>query len=139
MNRKKRRPLLVVILLVILLTALLVGRMRIRTDNQHSIPSRSEVGFEEIDRHPQKLIFTKHARCRMDCRQIDESEVKEIIEKGTINYNKSDPSHKPDPTYALEGITHDKQHVRLVVAPSEHELVVITCIDLDHEWSCHCD
>lgn len=75
----------------------------------------------------------------MDCRQIDESEVREIIERGTVNYYKSDPSHKPDPTFAVEGFTRDQQHVRLIVAKSKNELVLITCIDLDHEWTCNCD
>src|SRR4051812_17049358 len=62
-----------------------------------------------IDRHPGHLIYTKHARCRMDCRHIDESEVTEILEKGRINYRKSEPAGRPDPKYALEGTTHDGQ------------------------------
>lgn len=85
-----------------------------------------------------KLIYTKHALCRMDCRKIDESEVKEILEKGNINYSKSDPASRPDPKYALEGTTRDNQRVRIVFASSESRVVVITVIDLDTEWSCDC-
>lgn len=85
------------------------------------------------------LIYTRHARCRMDCRHIDESEVREILQKGKINYSKSDLNAKPDPKYALEGITHDNQQVRIVFAPSKRGMVVITCIDMDAEWQCHCN
>ena len=85
------------------------------------------------------VIYTKHARCRMDCRRIDESEVKEILQKGTINYAKSEPNDKPDPKYALEGITHDGQEVRIVFAPSKKGMVVITVIDMKQEWQCACN
>ncbi|OQP45016.1 hypothetical protein A4H97_33170 [Niastella yeongjuensis] len=91
-----------------------------------------------INRHPGHLIYTKHARCRMGCRNIDEAEVEEILEKGRINYRKSEPAGRPDPKYALEGTTHDGQQVRIIFAPAKRGMVVITVIDLDHEWSCDC-
>ena len=74
----------------------------------------------------------------MKCRQIDDSEVKEILENGRINYDKSEPAGRPDPKFALEGRTHDNQHVRIVFAPAERGLVVITVIDLEKEWICNC-
>ena len=92
---------------------------------------------EPIDRNSNKIIYSKHARCRMDCRHIDESEVKEILKEGVINYSKVEESEKGK-TYPLEGITHDKQHVRIVIAPHIDELVVVTVIDLDTEWACDC-
>ena len=91
-----------------------------------------------LDRSVSHFIFTKHARCRMDCRHIDESEVREILQKGTINYGKSEPNDKPDPKYAVEGRTHDGQQVRIVFAPSRRGIVVITVIDLNVEWQCDC-
>jgi hypothetical protein len=48
----------------------------------------------------------------MNCRHIDESEVKEILEKGTINLAKVESDDRGK-TYPLEGITRDRQHVRL--------------------------
>jgi len=92
----------------------------------------------KIDRNPDHLIYTKHARCRMGCRHIDESEVQEILKNGTINYGKSEPAARPDPKYAFEGTTHDNQKVRIVFAPSQRGTVVITVIDLGTEWSCDC-
>ncbi|MFT3908077.1 MAG: DUF4258 domain-containing protein [Ferruginibacter sp.] len=102
-----------------------------------SAPEQPVIENEPIDRSISKIIYSKHARCRMDCRHIDESEVKEILKEGVINYNKVEESEKGK-TYPLEGVTHDKQHVRIVIAPHTDELVVVTVIDLDKEWSCDC-
>ena len=73
----------------------------------------------------------------MDCRHIDESEIKEILENGKLNYSKIEEDARGK-TYPLEGITHDKQHVRVVFAPKDNGLLVVTCIDLDTEWACDC-
>ncbi len=92
---------------------------------------------EPFDRSSTTIAFSKHARCRMDCRHIDESEVKEILKEGVINYNKIEEDERGK-TYPLEGITHDRQHVRIVIAPHSNELIVVTVIDLDKEWPCNC-
>src|ERR1700750_884126 len=60
-----------------------------------------------INRHPGSLIYTKHAKCRMACRHITDKEIKEILERGMINYSKSEPDSKPDPKYAFEGYTDE--------------------------------
>lgn len=92
---------------------------------------------DPIDRTPGRLIFTKHARCRMECRHIDETEVKEILEDGVINYKKVEEDERGK-SYPLEGFTHDKQHVRIVFAPKRNDLVVVTVIDLERDWPCDC-
>jgi hypothetical protein len=101
-------------------------------------PDNGSAGEDVINRHPGKLIYTKHARCRMGCRHIDEAEVEEILAEGRINYRKSEPAGRPDPKYALEGTTRDGQEVRIIFAPAKRGMVVITVIDLDTEWSCNC-
>jgi len=93
---------------------------------------------KSFDRNLTPVIYTKHARCRMGCRHIDESEILDILHNGTINYHKSDLQSKPDPKYALEGYTHDNQKVRIIFAPSKRGMVVITCIDINGEWQCDC-
>ncbi len=98
-------------------------------------PPRQDEGF---NRNEKRLIYTKHARCRMDCRHIDEEEVKEILANGRINERKSDPAARPDPKYALEGTTRDGQEVRIIFAPSARGMVVITVIDLGKDWACDC-
>ena len=100
-------------------------------------PSDAPVREEGLNRRTSHIIYSKHARCRMDCRHIDESEIKEILEKGTINYSKVEDDGRGK-TYPLEGVTHDNQHVRVVFAPKDDGLLVVTCIDLDREWSCDC-
>lgn len=91
-----------------------------------------------IDRQATHLRFSRHARCRMGCRQIDEQEVREIIARGDINAGKVEHSGKGI-SIPLEGITRDRQRVRIVVAPKKNrEMVLVTVIDLDTEWECDC-
>ncbi|MBO9634203.1 MAG: DUF4258 domain-containing protein [Chitinophagaceae bacterium] len=101
-------------------------------------PSDEPTRIEGFNRRTEKLIFTKHARCRMGCRHIDEAEVRDILLNGRINQRKSEPAARPDPKYALEGKTKDGQEVRIIFAPSDRGMVVITVIDLDTEWPCDC-
>jgi len=125
---RKRNPVLVILIVILLIGFFFFQRQKqlVRDDTP-------------FNRNATTVIYTKHARCRMDCRHIDETEVKEILQKGNINYAKSEPNDKPDPKYALEGITHDGQEVRIVFAPSKKGMVVITVIDLKQEWQCACN
>jgi hypothetical protein len=91
-----------------------------------------------LDRNPSRLFFTRHARCRMHCRHITHQEVKDILINGTINYNKSDLQDSRSPSYAVEGMTKDRQHVRIIFAPKSQHLAVVTVIDLDMEYECNC-
>ena len=99
-----------------------------------NIPVNREDG---INRKPHQVIYSRHAICRMGCRHIDESEVMEILENGQLNYEKIEEDNRGK-TYPLEGITHDKQHVRIVFAPKKEDLVVVTVIDLEKDWDCDC-
>lgn len=93
-----------------------------------------------LNRNPSQINYSKHAKCRMDCRHIDESEVKDMIATGTINYKKSDlqkdDCHK---RYAVEGYSKDNQHLRIIVVPCADEITIVTCIDIGAEWECHCE
>jgi len=99
--------------------------------------SSNEQVIPGFNRNTEKLIFSKHARCRMDCRKIDEAEVRAILMNGTVNLKKIQ-SDKRGKTYPVEGYTKDKQHVRIVFAPKGEGLVVVTVIDLETEWKCDC-
>jgi Domain of unknown function (DUF4258) len=104
-------------------------------DKPTSADSRNAL---DVFRDPDaEYYFTKHARCRMECRRITQKEVKEIVRKANVNYRKSDLKAAEGPKYALEGITsRDKQHVRIIVAPKQRHLSIVTVIDLDKEWDC---
>ncbi|HVZ55440.1 MAG TPA: DUF4258 domain-containing protein [Chitinophagaceae bacterium] len=91
-----------------------------------------------LDRRVSFLEYTRHARCRMACRHITQAEVEQILREGTINYRKSDVNAHPCPTYAVEGYSSDNQHLRIVFAQCDYTTKVVTCIDLGHEWACHC-
>ncbi|GAA4327854.1 DUF4258 domain-containing protein [Flaviaesturariibacter amylovorans] len=93
---------------------------------------------EAFDRHPSRLTLTKHARCRMDCRHISESEIREIMNKGIINLAKSDPRDKPCPTYALQGTTEGGESIRVIFAQCSDETRVITTYNLKQDFECHC-
>ena len=91
-----------------------------------------------FDRRISYLEYTRHAKCRMECRHVTQKEVEDIVRNGEINYRKSDVNDVPCPTYALEGYTDDKQHVRIVFAQCDNKTKVVTCIDLDNEFACDC-
>lgn len=74
----------------------------------------------------------------MQCRHISQSEVEEIMQNGKINYNKTDVNAGPCPTYALEGVTQDNQRVRIVYAQCDFKTKVVTVIDLETDFECHC-
>ena len=125
----KRRNGILTLIIILLMLGLVLSRIHFFRAGKNSA---------DFNRNTTLLIYTKHARCRMACRHIDESEVKEILQTGIINYAKSEPHDKPDPKYALEGRTHDGQQVRIIFAPSSRGMLVITVIDLQRQWQCEC-
>ena len=143
---KKAIPYL--LLLILFIVALFVRQYRERnTNNEQTSQTEARKGSErssdsrnslDVFRDPDaEYFFTKHARCRMECRRITQKEVKEIVRKADVNYNKSELDASHGPKYALEGYTSkDRQHVRIIVAPKQKHLSIVTVIDLDKEWEC---
>lgn len=93
---------------------------------------------EAFDRHPTSLSFTKHARCRMDCRHISEEEIREIMGKGIINFNHSNKRDRPCPTFALQGRTTSGESIRVIFAQCPTETKVVTCYNLEEDFECSC-
>jgi hypothetical protein len=96
--------------------------------------------FADLRFHNKPVVLTQHAKCRMGCRQIDASEIQEMLDNGTINQRKSGQSKDEStcPTVALEGKTHDAQTVRIVVAECADKAKIVTVIDLKNEFKCDC-
>ena len=93
----------------------------------------------DLNRNPSQIIYTKHARCRMSCRHINQTEVMEILKDGEINYRKSELNNKDCyKKFAVEGFTKEHQYLRIIFAPCKSEEVVVTVIDLENEWNCDC-
>ena len=93
---------------------------------------------ELFDRHPAYLSYTRHALCRMDCREISKSDIDEVMQRGIINLNRSDRNDRPCPTYALQGTTKDGENLRVIFAQCEEETKVVTCYNLEEDFQCDC-
>ncbi len=135
MNFKKLQPFIFIAILAI--ATFFIRNCRGENKSSDNKEIKNSRG---LDRNPSTINYSKHAKCRMDCRTITESEIKQVLTSGIINYSKSDLK-KSDCTkrYAVDGYSKDGQHIRIVVAPCSDELTVITCIDLDKDWECHCE
>jgi hypothetical protein len=116
------------------------GRQSTAKETPKSGAARTEqYSGRGFNRQVNGLEYTRHARCRMQCRHITQAEVMDIIKNGRINYRKTDVNDRPCPTYALEGYTQDQQHVRIVFAQCQQVTKVVTCIDLESEVKCDCE
>lgn len=134
MKASKLAPFIIILLLGVLLIIVRTCRKE-HTD----IPEKKAIHTPRgLNRSPDAIHYSKHARCRMACRHITETEIKTVIKNGTINYKKSElQTDECKKRYAVEDIVN-KQRIRIIVAPCQNELTVITCIDLDKEWECEC-
>jgi hypothetical protein len=142
-QRKKGNSIASLVLIIVLFLGFFLVKHCSKGDNKKEVTTASSTKQTEIrglDRNPAAINYSKHARCRMECRHIDESEVKEILQTGKINYGKSEIGDNPDckRKYAVEGKTHDNQRVRIIFAPCQSEVTVVTVIDLGTEWTCDC-
>ncbi len=122
-----------------LITIILLGVMVILYFIFGKGGSESKIDKRQKEFRYNEVRYTDHAKCRMECRSIDEKEIKNILEKGEINYKKSDLKDKPCPSYALEGLSDDNHHIRVVVGNCNKEAVIITVVDLDEEHECDCN
>ena len=137
MNLKKIAPFLLLLLLVVI--TLIIKREKNEDSNKELTP-KSRGTTTGLNRNPAAINYSKHARCRMACRHIDESEVEQILQEGKINYTKSELDGADcKKKYAVEGLTRDKQKVRIIFAPCSDEVTVVTVIDIGKEWPCDCE
>ena len=110
------------------------------TDKQKpgQVTDDSNVGNQRLTYNGKELILTYHAKCRMNCREISKSEVREVIREGKENKRKSNPNDARCPTIALEDWTEDGQRVRIIVADCDNVAKLVTVIDLENEYQCDC-
>ena len=108
------------------------------THNDRNDPTTGVNRDRGFDRRISYLKYSKHAKCRMQCRHIAQAEVEAIMQDGKINYNKSDLQNTRCPRYAVEGVTNDDQRVRIVFAQCNETTAVVTVIDLETDFECHC-
>jgi hypothetical protein len=130
-----------IVLIVVVILGVLTWTLKKCKDAKQDYPGRS-VSEAAGDWRHHKLIYTKHARCRMECREISENEVEFVLSNGIINAEKSQEENEEAdghcPTYALEANTKDGQHVRVVFGACDKITKVITAIDLGEDHVCNC-
>ena len=87
-----------------------------------------------------ELDYSRHARCRMKCRDISQSLVEDVYQNGSLNCAKSDPSGQTDgtPRFALELEDGIRGRVRIIVGDNPDNDVIITAIRLDEKDNCAC-
>lgn len=128
-------------LLILAAIGLILLAFKKCSDARQQYPERT-VNSAPGEWRSHKLVYTKHARCRMQCREISEAEVEYILGSGTINEEKSREAGAEAEgncdSYALEGNTKDGQHVRIVFGACEKITKVITAIDLGEDHPCNC-
>jgi hypothetical protein len=141
MNAKRKKTPGGLTLVIVLVLGLIGLGLKKCIQHKESYPERT-VSTATGDWRHHKVIFTSHARCRMECREITEEEVEYILENGVINEAKSKEADEEAtgqcPTFALEGNTKDGQHVRIIFGACEKITKVITAIDLGEEHACNC-
>ena len=70
---------------VIILGVLLIAYIAFRLYAFYRQDDIAQKNSSSFNRNIEHLILTKHAKCRMDCRNITEEEIKEILHDGNIN------------------------------------------------------
>jgi len=125
----------VIFLLILVLAVAFLRKWKGLQEHSDTTQVVRQRGF---DRRTSTLEYTQHARCRMDCRHISQTDINDIMRSGEINYAKTDLQDKPCPTYAVQGYTNDGEHLRVIFAQCETKTKVVTCYDLEKDFECHC-
>lgn len=103
------------------------------------IPTEKQTGDSTIKWTTMVRDYTAHAKCRMECRHINDDEVQEILRNGSTNIAKSELEEvECQRRFAIDGYSKENQHLRIVASPCGNKLTIITCIDLDKKWPCEC-
>jgi len=132
---KKYAPFIILALAAVLLFFVKRNQRGSNTTQHIETTTDAVITDEGFNRNADNIIYTKHARCRMECRRITEGEVKEILQTGKVVANKIEETARGK-TYPLDGRTKEDKMVRIVVAPKKSDLVIVTVIDLDTDWPC---
>ncbi|MFY8090901.1 MAG: DUF4258 domain-containing protein [Chitinophagaceae bacterium] len=139
---KKAFPYIVLAILAVLVLVIKTCKTPSPKIKKNEDTNKNEVVKERgLNRNPSHINYSKHARCRMDCRKVTQREIEDILQNGNINYRKSElQGNDCSKKYAVEGYSkQDNQHLRIIFAPCNNEVTVVTCIDLDVDYECTCN
>ena len=100
---------------------------------------RNEPQKKEIfDRKPSYIEYTRDAECRMNCRKITKEDIRVVMRKGVIVFNKSNLRDRPCPTFAVQGFTDNGENIRIIFQQCRGVTKVVTCYNLKKDFNCDC-
>jgi hypothetical protein len=86
-----------------------------------------------------KIVYSVHAKCIMDCWQIDIENMRAIIKKGDVNFKESNVRNASRSSYAVDGELSGNRKIRIIVTTADSVATIETAIDLDSKKdSCLC-
>lgn len=116
----------------------------------HSVPVTGSFLSPSLKNNTE-IYFSKHAVCRMECRQIRTTDVEQVLQTGIVNLKRSSnvattqlilfasqiPYQYRDcvSRYSLEQFIKSR-NIRIVISACHNRCFVITCIDLENYWPC---
>jgi hypothetical protein len=102
------------------------------------LKKRQETWPEEaFHRTPNRLRFYAFARCRMQCLSINDNDIKDLMQTGVINLNRSSRTMHPCPVFALQGRVSN-HYLRVLFEQCRNGTYVVNCYDLEKERTCDC-
>ncbi len=86
-----------------------------------------------------EIIYSSHAKCVMNCRNINEADVMEILREGDVNFEESNTHDTPCPSYAIDGTLAGDKKIRIVITTVDSIAEIETAIDLNsNKDTCRC-
>ena len=132
-----------VLMIAILLLSFLaykyfVPNQTIPKPSEQPAPSKPAVTTTPIGEIKAKMmqkefVYTNHALCRMECRNISKDDINEILRRGKLSPKISKLNDKPCPTYAFAWSTPSYQMVIAVFALCEDVTKLVTAYPLGTE------
>lgn len=126
-----------ILLAVLAVAALLIKRCRNAPNSKKTVTGNIDRN-NGLDRRLSFLEYTEHAVCRMTCGHISKQTIESGFQHWQIDSAASEFNARPCPIYALTGYTEDSLHLRIVFGQCDFKTKVITCMNIDAAFDCHC-
>ncbi|MEP6748669.1 MAG: DUF4258 domain-containing protein [Bacteroidota bacterium] len=127
-----------ILLAVLAIGAIFIKRCRNESGGNKKATTDNIDRNNGLDRRLSFLEYTDHAKCRMQCEHISTQTIETGLQNWQIDTAASEFTARPCPIYALQGYSVEKQHLRIIFGQCDFKTKVITCINIDSVFDCHC-
>ena len=134
---KKGAPFLLIVVLAMLVLAIRRCQ-QVKSDHRKVKSAKSERSTRGFQRQISLIAYTPDARCSMQCNKISKEDIEEIMQRGTINYRKTNVKRTPCPVYTLQGFTNDREQIQVVFEQCPDKTNLVTCSNLNRTGTCDC-